>query len=436
MPEQCASDRFRVFARAALAFALLGALSAPPAAQAAGGDLDPSFGTGGLVTTSFGRIDEAHSVAVDSRGRIVAAGVNGRGNFSLVRYRPDGNLDPSFSGDGKVKTSFGEFASASSVAIDPRDRIVAAGRTRSSGAKDFALARYLPSGQLDHSFSGNGKVITDLGGQEGATSMAIDRRGRIVTVGDRGFNARHIGLARYKPNGALDPSFSRDGKRRTGFGFYLHASSVATDSRSRIVVAGTTHSPSGANNFAVLRFGPDGGSDHSFSHDGWRKTNFGGYDVANSVAIDSRNRIVAAGFASGYRSDGSGYDFALARYRQSGRLDDSFSGNGKLTTGFGTNGIPDAVNDALSVAIDSRDRIVAAGVTQTNARGQDFSLARYRSNGHPDGSFSANGKVRTDFGGYDRGRSVAIDLDGRIVVAGETQDNAGREDFAVARYLG
>jgi uncharacterized delta-60 repeat protein len=432
---------FSVSGQFAFALALLAALSAPSLARAAAGDLDSSFGTGGLVTTGFGDIDEAHSVAIDSQGRIVAAGRNGAGNFALVRYRPNGELDPSFSSDGKVKTSFGDFAAASSVAIDSRGRIVAAGRTRSDGDKDFALARYLRDGSLDDSFSGNGKLVTDLGGQEGATSMAIDRRGRIVAVGDRGFRARHIAVARYKPNGALDRSFSRDGKRRTGFGVYLHVSSVATDSRNRIVVAGTTHSPSGANDFAVLRFRPDGGLDDSFSRDGKRKTNFGGYDDANSVAIDSRGRIVAAGFASGYRSDGSGSDFALAdfalaRYRQSGRLDDAFSGNGKVTTGFGTDGLKGAANDATSVAIDSRDRVVAAGVTQTNARGQDFALARYRASGSLDRSFSGNGRLRTSFGRYDRARSVTIDLQGRIVAAGETQDSAGGEDFALARYLG
>lgn len=96
--------------------AILAVSPAPGVAQAAAGDLDPSFGSGGLVTTNFGRIDQAHSVAVDSQGRIVAAGFNLRHEFALVRYTPNGDLDPSFSSDGKVKTSFGDVAIATSVA--------------------------------------------------------------------------------------------------------------------------------------------------------------------------------------------------------------------------------------------------------------------------------------------------------------------------------
>jgi uncharacterized delta-60 repeat protein len=388
-----------------------------------------------LLTTSFGPIDEAHSVAIDSRGRIVAAGRDGRRHFAIARYTPEGTLDPSFSADGKQTTSFGDYATASSLAVDSRDRIVVAGRTRtSSGDRDFALARYLPSGSLDPSFSGNGKAVPNAGGMEGATSVAIDARGRIVAVGHRGagYRSRHFAVVRFRPNGVLDRSFSHDGRRRTSLGDYVSASSVAIDARNRIVVAGTTADRRGEKNFAVFRYRPDGGLDRSFSRDGKRTTNFGGYDAANSVTIDARGRIVAAGFASGYRSNGSGYDFALVRYRRSGKLDDSFSGNGKLTRSFGA----DNLSDALSVAIDSQNRIVAAGLAQSQAQNQDFALTRETPNGSPDDSFSGDARLRTDFGGYDRAYSVAIDSEGRIVAAGTFQDFSGGQDFALARYLG
>ena len=147
-----------------------------------------------------------------------------------------------------------------------------------------------------------------------------------------------------------------------------------------------------------------GDLDRSFSGNGKLRTDFDGYDVASSAAIDSQDRIVAAG--------DDGRNFALARYTRNGSLDDSFSGNGKLRTDL------QGRAKAYSVAIDSHERIVVAGFS-TNHRGErDFALARYKRNGSLDRSFSANGKVRTDVGGYNVAESVAIDSHDRIVAAG------------------
>ena len=125
------------------------------------GDLDPSFGSGGTMTTGFGGEGIAYSVAIDSQGRIVAAGgtTEANGEFALARYEPNGGLDPSFGSDGKVTTHFRSEGIAHSVAIDSRDRIVAAGaRCIDYPDCDFAIARYKPNGSLDRSFSRNGKV--------------------------------------------------------------------------------------------------------------------------------------------------------------------------------------------------------------------------------------------------------------------------------------
>jgi uncharacterized delta-60 repeat protein len=138
-------------------------------------------------------------------------------DFALARYKPDGSLDGSFGGDGKVTTDFsGGNDSAHSIAIDSQGRIVAAGfnGTPESDLGDFALARFNPAGNLDSSFGTDGKVTTYLGGSAGARSVGIDSQGRIVAVGhSRG----DFALARYKPNGRLDSSFGGDGKVRTHF---------------------------------------------------------------------------------------------------------------------------------------------------------------------------------------------------------------------------
>jgi uncharacterized delta-60 repeat protein len=125
------------------------ALASP--AQAIAGDLDPSFGTVGKVTTDFaGGPDEAFALAVQPDGKLVAAGATagpGLGNFALARYNLDGTLDPSFGTGGTVTTSFGGAGDvAFALVVQADGKLVAAGVTAVAGTCcDFALARYLAS---------------------------------------------------------------------------------------------------------------------------------------------------------------------------------------------------------------------------------------------------------------------------------------------------
>src|SRR4051812_27547114 len=174
------------------------------------GDLDVSFSGDGRQTTDFGGSDLAAAVAVQADGKIVVAG-SSDGNFALARYGVDGALDPSFSGDGLVTTDLGGTDDGQGVAIQADGRIVVAG---ASGG-DFALARYTTGGGLDPSFSGDGRQTTDFGAADGATSVAIQSDGRIVLGGGSGGG---FALARYDAAGELDASFSGDGRQTTGLG--------------------------------------------------------------------------------------------------------------------------------------------------------------------------------------------------------------------------
>ena len=299
------------------------------------GSLDPSFSGDGKQTTDFGGIygglESATGVAIQGDGKIVAVGVDGDYDFALARYNPNGSLDTSFSGDGKQTTDFGGNDVASDVAIEGGGKIVVVGRGGGSG--DFALARYNPNGSLDPSFSGDGKQTTDFGASDGASDMAIQADGRIVAVGQRSSPAGDdFALARYNPNGSLDTSFSGDGKQRTDFGTDSDAASgVALQADGKIVAVGRTGDYS---DFALARYNPNGSLDPSFSGDGKQRTDFGApyTDAASGVALQGDGKIVAVG------SGGVGEDFALARYNPDGSLDTSFSGDGKQTTGFGSRG--------------------------------------------------------------------------------------------------
>jgi uncharacterized delta-60 repeat protein len=418
----------------ALVAALLVGVLFSAGAQAAPGDLDPTFSGDGKQTTDFGfGSSEAVATVRQPDGKIVAVGTlssTPTNDFALARYNPDGSLDTSFSGDGRQVTDFGSGDTATGVALQADGKIVAVGHAGGigGGGGDFGLARYNPDGSLDTSFSGDGKQETNFGGFGGfdlGNGVAIQSDGKIVAVGRAGGTGGDFGLARYNPDGSLDTSFSGDGKRWTDFGGSEEASGVAIQSDGKIVAVGRAEG-TGDDDFALARYNPNGSLDTSFSGDGRQTTNFGFTDFANQVALQGDGQIVAVGFTGG----NSGGDFALARYDTNGVLDPGFSGDGRQTTDFS----PDAFDhdEATGVALQTDGKIVAVGPVG----GNDFALARYDTGGALDPSFSGDGKQTTDFAGPDRANGVAIQPDAKIVAVGNAGGPGVRPggDFALARY--
>jgi len=216
--------------------------------------------------------------------------------------------------------------------------------------------------------------------------------------------------------GDLDTSFGMNGKVITDFfGYDDEAHAIAIDSQGRTVVAGPACVYNGFYcnyYFAVARYNIDGGLDTTFGTNGKVTTGRDrDSDKVHAIAIDSQGRIIVAG------------DSSLARYNTDGSLDPT----------FGTNGLVTIESDAaFALAIDSQARIIAAGCSWSSANGNyDFDLARYNNNGSLDNTFGTNGTVTTDFGGTnDYAQAIAIDNNGRIVVAG----HGSYSFFALARY--
>jgi uncharacterized delta-60 repeat protein len=422
----------RLASSRAVVVALIVCLVFTAVAIAAAGDLDPTFSGDGKQTTDFGfgESDAANAVALQGDGKIVtvgrAGGDDGRDAFGLARYNPSGALDASFAGDGRQTTAFGSFAQASDVAIQANGKIVAVGRGRTS---DFAVARYNLNGTLDTSFSGDGKQTTDFAGTDDADGVALQGDGKIVVAGADGGSS--FALARYNANGTLDASFSGDGKLTTDFGSSA-ANGVVVQANGKIVAVGFMATASGGN-FALVRYNPNGALDPSFSGDGKQTTDFGSNDLASGVALQGDGKIVAVG-STDEGSSPTG-QFALARYNANGSLDTTFSGDGKKTTDF----FPGASDRADDVAIQANGRIVAVGFARGGATGDDFALARYNPNGSLDTSFSGDGMRRTNFEQRDGANGVAIQANGRIVAVGEGGAGSSSNqtpDFALARYLG
>jgi uncharacterized delta-60 repeat protein len=393
------------------------------------GDLDTTFGTGGTTTLDFnGGFDQAKSVVVQPDGKIVVAGVafNGTNNdFALTRYNIDGTLDTSFGSSGKVITPVGSGADQGhSVVVQSDGKIVVAGVAFNGSNNDFALTRYNVNGTLDTSFGSSGKVITPVGsGADQGYSVVVQSDGKIVVAGVA-FNGTNddFALTRYNVNGTLDTSFGSSGKVITPVGSGADQGfSVVVQSDGKIVVAGVAFN--GTNDdFALTRYNVNGTLDTSFGSSGKVITPVGsGADQGYSVVVQPDGKIVVAGVAFNGTND-----FALTRYNIDGTLDTSFGSSGKVITPVGS-----GADQGYSVVVQPDGKIVVAGVA-FNGTNDDFALTRYNIDGTLDTSFGSSGKVITPVGsGADQGYGVAVQPDGKIVLAGQSGN-----DFAVVRYAG
>ncbi len=404
--------------------------------HSAPGDLDPTFGDGGKVTTDFGFLAAANGVAIQpSDSKIVVVGERDY-DIALARYNTDGSLDTSFGVGGKVVTDFfGSFESASSVIVQPDGKILAVGQVVIGSTSDFGLVRYNRNGRLDKSFGHKGKVITDFGGYDLATKVALQQDGKIVVVGEA--DGQNFGIARYHGNGNLDKSFGSGGKIVTDFGGVDEiARAVSIQQDGKILAAGFGGAINGTN-FVLARYNNNGSLDDGFGENGKVITVFfsGGGSVAAGIAVQKNGDIIAAGDAQQISNDN--FDFAMVRYNGNGQVDMGFGDSGKVLTDFF--GFTDGAND---IALMNKGDILLAGFAADNPslNTSDFALARYRRNGILNANFGSWGKVTTDFGGYDRARAMVLQPNGKIVVVGITVEHDADgttvgSSFALARYL-
>ena len=353
------------------------------------GTLDNTFGLRGKVRTDFpGLAAVPSSVVIQPDGKIVVAGgafplFTFLGNFEVVRYNTNGSLDTSFGNGGIVTTTFPEGSYAFDVALQSDGKIVAAGTVfvdfnpGEQSDTDFALARYNPDGSLDTSFGSGGTVMTDFVGMEDdAFSVLIQPDGKIVAIGSANDPATFydFAAARYLSNGTIDTTFGVGGKAQTDFGDqnFDRARSAALQLDGRIVTAGFAISQNGGvQNFAVARYTSSGVLDTSFSRDGKTQIDFGNCcQSATKVLLQSDGKIITVGGSNGESGDD---DFLLARLNARGSLDNTFGVGGEVRTSFG-----DLNGGANGAALQSDGKIVAVGFQATfSNQFSNFALARY-----------------------------------------------------------
>jgi uncharacterized delta-60 repeat protein len=392
----------------------------PAVLHAAAGDLDSTFGSGGTVTTP---IAPARALVLQTDGKVVAAAAKPRGDgrydLLLARYGADGSLDPTFGSGGTVTTEVGDaqfpVAIPNGLALQADGKIVAAGMAVVDGSGNFALVRYEADGTLDSTFGSGGKVTTAIGSlaDEGRAVVLLPD-GKLVVAGatDVGYQGEAFALARYHPDGTLDDTFGGGGivttairsRRASPYG-------LALQSEGKLVAAGTTNDVNEASVFALVRYNPDASLDGTFGAGG--KVTEPCCGVAVALAVQPDGKLIAAGQAPTnilvrYNSDGSldgsfagagivtlplavrtlalqpdgkivaagfvprasnRWDFALARYEADGSLDAGFGNGGTVSTPIGNQA------DVNALVLQPDGKIVVAG------NGDDgLALARYLGN--------------------------------------------------------
>jgi uncharacterized delta-60 repeat protein len=207
----------------------------------ADGSLDTSFGSGGKQTVNFGGVDAAEKVALTAEGKIVVIGEGGSVNdMAITRLNSDGSIDTSFGSFGEELVNFGGTEQARSVAIQSDGKIVVEGSTDAVNGGDLAVARLNPNGGLDSSFNGNGKVTLDYGAsKDDGTAVAIQQNGRIVVMGNGDPNHDFV-LTRLNADGTIDSTFGTGGTATVDYGGFEFDGDAVLQPDGNIVMVGST----------------------------------------------------------------------------------------------------------------------------------------------------------------------------------------------------
>jgi uncharacterized delta-60 repeat protein len=433
--------RRRRTAKLAVAGAMAMALALALAVQAlaAAGQLDPTFSKDGRVLTTFpggGVDDEFKDVAADGK-KVVAAGISKRkaspdtNYFAVARYTPHGKLDKTFAGDGGVVTKFpgSSTQNALAVAVDGKRRVVVAGTAEIGTRIEMAVARFLPNGSLDKSFSGDGRrtIAIPGGTRDDGNDVAVDSKNRIV-VGGRSYTGgkQVMGIARLKPNGAFDKSFAGDGTLVTEFPGTTSANVSALTVAGKKIVAVGEAGVTGGYDFAVARYRGNGSLDPKFSGDGRLLQSFPGstFDIPSAVAVD-HGKVIVGGNSNPGKSE-----VAVARFKADGTPDPKFSGDGLVLADFPSFS---GTNDAEDLALEGK-KIVLGGSVETEVSVYGFALMRFKPNGSLDKKFSGDGRQTFVFlgGGVDDEAYGLIATKAGITAAGYSQTDS---DFHYAAAL-
>jgi uncharacterized delta-60 repeat protein len=336
-----------------------------------------------------------------------------------------GQLDPTFGQGGKA-TALPNGGVGTAVLIDSHGRAVTAGYTL-NGRPDFVVARFLQNGTLDTTFGDLGRTILNLGGADYARAIALQVDGKLVVAGesDSGGKSR-IAVARFNANGRVDTTFGgQHGFTLTSYGKdHQAANAVIVTPDDKIVVAGFTSAGVDSRS-AIVRYGLGGGLDHSFGGDGRVSFDLSRSDEQfEAISWDEGNYVLG-----GYAEVNHTPAFSVADVTNAGRLNDQFSKNG-----FNTTNVTNGTDIGYAMLQQPDGKILVAGRVGNSHR-DDWGVVRYLPQGGLDQTWGHSGKVITTFGkSFDVAYGIAMQANGKIVVAGRVHRTFTGSDFGVVRY--
>lgn len=278
----------------------------------ADGSLDTNFGNQGVVTSILSSsTSSVNAIAQQTNGQLIIVGTANSATFIprifVARLNGNGTFDNTFGSSGVTFTTFGNFASGVSVAIQPADgKIVVGGSSQTS----FLAARYTTAGVLDTTF-GNSGIFTYnfLGSIAASTSLLIQSDGKIV---QGGFSDSNFAVARLTTAGALDVTFGVNGRVTTPFATSAEIFDLVLQSDGKIVAAGYMD-----NQIALARYTTTGALDATYGTGGLVTTQVGAMARALSAAYESSDgKVVIAGYSSP--------NLIVSRYNTNGTVDNTF----------------------------------------------------------------------------------------------------------------
>jgi uncharacterized delta-60 repeat protein len=411
---------------------------APALLNAQPGSLDPLFSEDGIASTIFAYpvLRGLDAIVLQDDQRIVVGGNSqlspgGYSNFAVARLLPTGQLDGSFGNGGKTVTQEVGDGNVCALAMQDDQKIIAGGTSTDGGYSRFTLARYLADGALDSSFGDDGLVFTAVGLYGGILrGLCIQPDGRIIAAGSALYEENRIVLARYTEGGVLDPSFGAGGTVVTNVVLNDEAQAITLQADGRILVSGAC-SNGGQGGIFVARFFTDGSPDDSFGGGGFVTTNINSVASAHAIAFQADGRITVTGNTF---SNGNG-DVCLVRFLPNGAFDTAFGSGGVVTTSFLTWTTGDDTGHGILVQPDGS--IVVAATVDEPSQVANIGAVRYSPQGALDTGFGAAGLVNIDLlGNHGTAAGIARQADGKILIVGGLGSTCDTTVGVVVRLLG
>ncbi len=418
----------KAFARCSFGLAICVQVALSSLGHAVDGELDPDFGTGGVVVTSPASNDSAMGLAIGGDGRIVVGGDAGFG-YAIVRLLADGSIDPDFGdgGDGTRTGMFGTlFNNVVGVAITPTGKVLLGGsffdQTPNLSHRDFTMARYLGDGSPDTTYGDGSFEDADhqrrfeiVGDRSNDTTrgMSVAADGKVLLCG----SSEEVGYSvlRFLPDGSPDPTFSAD-SIPVGTTNFVPAFAAGQQSDGKVVLAGDFRVDNTTSGFGVVRLLNNGDRDTSFAGDGILESNF--ESTIRAMVVLPDNRIVLGGSI--------GSNVYLIRLAPDGAPDPSFGTGGAVAFNFGNNDLCEAMvlqPDGKIIFVGTSERI---GVHRLIG-------ARINADGSLDPTFAGGGAINYQHDGINTlGHAIALAPDGGIVIAGATGPGSAK-DFLIMR---